>query len=245
MMDKPVAVVTGGARGIGAAIADALLGAGFAVAIADMDLATAEALVASRGLPAGEFRAYALNVTDEGGVAAVFKQLQADFGRIDVLVNNAGINQDNLIMRMKIEQWQRVLDVNLTGTFLCTRAVIPVMMRQRAGRIINIASVVGEMGNAGQANYCATKAGLIGFTKAVAREVASRNITVNAVAPGYIDTEMTRNLPEAVKQEFGRNIALGRPGQPEDVAHAVTFLAGPGAAYITGFVLDVNGGMYM
>jgi 3-oxoacyl-[acyl-carrier protein] reductase len=245
MMDKPVAVVTGGARGIGAACATALHQAGFALAVADMDLATAEAFAASVGAPAGDFRAYKLNVAGESEVVTVFKKIQEDFGRIDVLVNNAGIAQDNLMMRMKIEQWQRVLDVNLTGAFLCTRAVIPVMMRQRSGRVINIASVVGEMGNAGQANYCASKAGLIGFTKAVAREVASRNITVNAVAPGFIETEMTRNLPDAVKQEFNRNIPLGRAGQPEDIAQAVLFLAGAGAAYITGFVLDVNGGMYM
>ena len=167
------------------------------------------------------------------------------FGKLDIIVNNAGITRDNLIMRMSEQEWDMVININLKGVFNCIKAVSRPMMKQRSGRIINITSVVGEMGNPGQINYSASKAGVIGMTKTSAKELGSRGIRVNAIAPGFIDTEMTRNLPEAVKQEFGRNIALGRPGQPEDVAHAVTFLAGPGAAYITGFVLDVNGGMYM
>jgi len=244
-MGDKVAVITGGARGIGAACVQAFLAEGWRVAVCELDAAGGERFIQELNRPEGEARFYAVNVAHEESVEAAFKKIVADFGRIDALVNNAGINQDTLLVRMKAEQWQRVIDVNLTGTFLCTRAVAPVMMRQRGGRIINIASVVGVMGNVGQANYCASKAGIIGFTKSVARELAGRNVTVNAVTPGFIETDMTVKLPEKVREEFLRGIPLGRPGQPADVAAAVLFLAGDGAAYFTGQVLGVNGGMYM
>ena len=244
-MGEKVVAITGGARGIGAACVRAFLAEGWRVAVCDLDGAAGERFVQELGRPADDARFYAVNVADEEKVDAAFKKIVADFGRVDALVNNAGINQDTLLVRMKTEQWQRVLDVNLTGTFLCTRAVAPVMMRQRSGRIINIASVVGVMGNAGQANYCASKAGIIGFTKSIARELAGRNVTVNAITPGFIETDMTEKLPGKVREEFLRGIPLGRPGQPADVAGAVLFLAGDSAAYFTGQVLGVNGGMYM
>jgi 3-oxoacyl-[acyl-carrier protein] reductase len=169
----------------------------------------------------------------------------AAYGRLDILVNNAGITRDGLLLRMKDEDWDAVLNVNLKGAFLCTRAAAKVMSKQRYGRIINISSVVGEMGNAGQANYCASKAGLLGLTKAVARELARRNVTVNAVTPGFIVTDMTEALPEKTREELASQIPLGRLGDAEDIAHAVLFLASDGAGYVTGQVLGVNGGMYM
>jgi 3-oxoacyl-[acyl-carrier protein] reductase len=169
----------------------------------------------------------------------------AAYGRLDILVNNAGITRDGLLLRMKDEDWDAVLNVNLKGAFLCTRAAAKVMSKQRYGRIINISSVVGEMGNAGQANYCASKAGLLGLTKSVARELARRNVTVNAVTPGFIVTDMTEALPEKTREELASQIPLGRLGDAEDIAHAVLFLASDGAGYVTGQVLGVNGGMYM
>ena len=169
----------------------------------------------------------------------------AAYGRLDILVNNAGITRDGLLLRMKDEDWDAVLNVNLKGAFLCTRAAAKVMSKQRYGRIINISSVVGEMGNAGQANYCASKAGLLGLTKSVARELARRNVTVNAVTPGFIVTDMTEALPEKTREELASQIPLGRLGNAEDIAHAVLFLASDGAGYVTGQVLGVNGGMYM
>jgi 3-oxoacyl-[acyl-carrier protein] reductase len=244
-MDQKLAVVTGGARGIGACCVQAFLGAGYAVAVCDLNAETGEAFVRELGRPEAELRFYSVNVAEPASVNAAFNKIVQDFGRLDVLVNNAGITQDTLLLRMKEEQWDRVLDVNLKGTFLCIQAAAPVMLRQRSGRIINLASVVGMMGNAGQANYCASKAGVIGLTKSAARELAPRSVTVNAVAPGYIETDMTRHLSEKVKEEFRKIIPLARAGQSEDVAQAVLFLASDHAAYITGQVLGVNGGMYM
>ena len=186
-----------------------------------------------------------LDVTDSASIDATVAGVLERFGRIDVLVNNAGIARDQLLMRMKREDWDLVLRLNLTGAFACTQAVVRPMLKQRSGRIVSISSVVGQMGNAGQSNYAASKAGLIGFSKAVAREVASRNVTVNVVAPGLIDTDMTRALPEAVRSEWVSKVPLARFGTPQDVAAAVCFLASDEAAYITGQVLAVNGGMYM
>jgi 3-oxoacyl-[acyl-carrier protein] reductase len=185
-----------------------------------------------------------MNVTDAAAADAAFGQILAEHGRIDILVNNAGITRDQLLMRMKRDDWDRVLEVNLTGAFVCTQAVLRPMMKQRTGRIISISSVVGQMGNAGQSNYAASKAGLIGFSKSLAREVAARNITVNVVAPGLIDTDMTRALPPEVQAEWQGKVPLSRFGTPEDVAAAVCFLASDEASYITGQVLAVNGGMY-
>jgi len=188
---------------------------------------------------------FMLDVTDTASIEATVEGVLERFGRIDILVNNAGIARDQLLMRMKREDWDLVIRLNLTGAFACTQAVLRPMLKQRSGRIISISSVVGQMGNAGQSNYAASKAGLIGFSKAVAREVAGRNITVNVVAPGLVDTDMTRALPEAVRSEWLSKVPLARFGTPEDVAAAVCFLASDEAAYITGHVLAVNGGMYV
>jgi 3-oxoacyl-[acyl-carrier protein] reductase len=185
------------------------------------------------------------NVASSGDVNAMVEQVIQAFGRLDILVNNAGITRDGLILRMKDEDWDLVLSINLKGAFLCTKAALKHMTKQRSGTIINIASIVGAMGNAGQANYVASKAGLIGMTKTIAREYANRNVTANAVAPGFIDTAMTQALSENVRQELSKQIPLGRLGTSEDVAQAVRFLASPAAAYITGQVIHVNGGMYM
>jgi len=244
-MTQRTALVTGGARGIGAACAQNLLEAGFRVAICDVDSETGEQFVEQSGQTEQNLRFYQLNIVDSDAVVVTLNKILEDFGRLDVLVNNAGITRDGLIMRMKPEQWQMVLDVNLTGTYNCARSAVPIMMKQRYGRIINIASVVGQMGNAGQANYCASKAGVIGLTKSMARELAKRNITVNAVTPGFIETDMTAKLDEKAREELLRNVPVPRLGAPEDVAHAVTFLAGEASSYITGVVLNVNGGMYM
>lgn len=244
-MSKRTAVVTGGARGIGAACAREFLAAGYGVAACDINSEVGEGFLREMGRPPEDLRFYAMDVTLEASVDAAVKQVAADFGSVDVLVNNAGITLDGLFLRMKTERWNKVLDVNLNGAFHCCKAVVPAMVRQRYGRIVNISSVVGEMGNAAQANYSASKAGLIGLTKSLAKELGSRNITVNAVAPGFVETEMTRNLDEKSRQEFLRVIPLGRAASPEDVAKAVLFLASDAAAYITGHVLSVNGGMYM
>jgi 3-oxoacyl-[acyl-carrier protein] reductase len=192
----------------------------------------------------GEDEAAIMDVTDPKGIETTVNAVLAKHGRIDILVNNAGITRDQLLMRMKREDWDKVLEVNLTGTFNCTQAVLRPMMKQRAGRIISISSVVGQMGNAGQSNYAASKAAVIGFSKSLAREVASRSITVNVVAPGLIDTDMTRALPPEVQAEWASRVPLGRFGSAEDVATAVCFLASDEASYITGQVLAVNGGMY-
>jgi 3-oxoacyl-[acyl-carrier protein] reductase len=236
-----VAVVTGGARGIGQTIAAELARCGATVVAADVLSAVGTGAAAGAG-PAIETAV--MDVTDAGQVEATITDIMARHGRIDILVNNAGITRDQLLMRMKRDDWDRVINVNLTGAFICSQAVLRPMMKQRTGRIISISSVVGQMGNAGQSNYAASKAGLMGFSKSLAREVASRNITVNVVAPGLIDTEMTRALPPDTQGEWLSKVPLGRFGTPEDIASAVCFLASNEASYITGQVLAVNGGMY-
>jgi 3-oxoacyl-[acyl-carrier protein] reductase len=210
-----------------------------------MDQAATDAVVAELQAAGAKALAVVGNVTVAADVERMIEAATEAFGRVDILVNNAGITRDGLLMRMKDEDWDAVLNVNLKGAFLCTRAAFKVMSKQRYGRIINIASVVGQMGNAGQANYCASKAGLIGLTKSNARELAKRSITVNAVAPGFIATAMTDALSEKVRDELTAQIPLERLGSAEDIAHAVVFLASEQSAYITGHVLSVNGGMYM
>jgi 3-oxoacyl-[acyl-carrier protein] reductase len=237
------ALVTGGSRGIGFAIARELASAGARVAVVARDGARAEA--AAVELPGEGHRGYAVDVADPEACNALVKQVEADFGALDILVNNAGVTRDNVLMRIKDEDWDAVLDTNLRGAFNLMRAASRGMMKRRSGRIINISSVVGVTGNAGQANYAASKAGLIGMTKSVAKELAGRGVLVNAVAPGYIETDMTAELPEAARTALMGSIALGRLGKPEDIAPAVRFLAGPGASYITGQVLVVDGGMVM
>jgi 3-oxoacyl-[acyl-carrier protein] reductase len=238
------AIVTGAGRGIGRAIALALADAGADVALTvSRDLEAAERVAAEvrdRGRRALARRA---DASDSGAVDSVFEQVLAEFGRLDVLVNNAGITRDRLLLRMDEADWDAVLDVNLKGVFHGTKAAVKTMLRQRSGRIVNVTSVLGLVGNAGQANYCAAKAGILGFTRAVAKEVAGRNITVNAVAPGYIETQMTAALPPAAAEELVKRIPMGRLGQPEDVAGAVLFLCSDAAAYVTGQVLVVDGGM--
>jgi len=239
-----VAIVTGASRGIGRSIALELGRRGAVVVVADVLGEQAAGVAAEIAAAGGEAEAAAVSVTDQPAVEGLVQGLVGARGRVDILVNNAGIARDQLLMRMKRSDWDLVLEVNLTGAFTCTQAVLRPMMRQRSGRIISISSVVGQMGNAGQANYAASKAGLIGFSRAIAREVASRNVTVNVVAPGLIDTDMTRALPESVQRDWLSKVPLGRFGAPEDVAAAVAFLASDDAAYITGQVLAVNGGMY-
>jgi 3-oxoacyl-[acyl-carrier protein] reductase len=240
-----VAIVTGAAQGIGRAIAEALAHAGADIAVADLDpgrSADAVAAVEKIGRKALNLK---VNVADANDTKAMAEQVIKAWGKIDILVNNAGITRDALLLRMKEEDWNLVLQVNLNGTFNCTKAVLQPMTKQRYGRIVNIASIVGAMGNVGQANYAASKAAVIGFTKTVAREYASRNVTVNAVAPGFIDTAMTQGLPAEVKETMQKQIPLGRLGTPADIAAAVRFLVSDDAAYVTGQVLHVNGGMLM
>ncbi len=240
-----VAVVTGAARGIGKAVAHELASAGATLVIADIIGKAADETAAEMEKAGHTAMGCTLDVTSAAQVAAVVDDVIGRYGRIDILVNNAGITRDNLILRMKEEEWNQVLSVNLNGAFHCSRLMLRPMLKQKAGgRIINIASVVGCMGNAGQANYVASKAGLIGLTKALAKEVASRGITVNAVAPGFIATDMTAALSDEAKHAYLSQIPLGRLGTAEDVAAAVGFLASEGAAYITGQVLHVNGGMW-
>jgi 3-oxoacyl-[acyl-carrier protein] reductase len=242
-----VALVTGASRGIGRAVAITLARGGAKVALnyAGNEAAAAEALRLVEEAGAPQARLYRFDVADPGACAAAVEAVLADLGGIHVLVNNAGIALDQLVMRIKDEDWNRQLQVNLTGAFNLVRAVTRPMMKQRGGAIVNLTSVVGEMGNAGQAAYAATKAGLIGLTKAVARELASRNVRVNAVAPGYVDTDMTQALPEAARSKLKELIPLARIGTAQDVADAVAFLASEQASYVTGEVLRVNGGMYM
>ena len=240
-----VAVITGASRGIGRSIALALAAEGARIVAVDLDQAATEAVVAELKSQGAEAVAVVGNVTVAADAEKMVESAVASFGRVDVLVNNAGITRDGLLIRMKEEEWDAVLTVNLKGAFLCTKAVSRVMTKQRSGRIINIASVVGQMGNAGQANYCASKAGLIGLTKSNARELAKRNITVNAVAPGFIVSAMTDAMPEKAREEMAAQIPLERLGSPEDIAGAVVFLASERAGYITGQVLAVNGGLYM
>jgi 3-oxoacyl-[acyl-carrier protein] reductase len=245
LKDK-VALVTGASQGIGRDTALALSGAGAKVAVAARNEEKLTALVKEIvALEGGQAFAVKMDVADAEQVKAGFKQVLEKFGRLDILVNNAAITRDGLALRMKQDDWEAVLRTNLTGAHLCIQQALGTMMRARAGRIINIASVVAQMGNAGQANYVASKAGLIGLTKAIAMEIASRNITVNAVAPGFIKTPMTDVLPDKVKEELNTRIPLGRMGSARDVAAAIVFLASDEASYITGHVLDVNGGMYL
>jgi 3-oxoacyl-[acyl-carrier protein] reductase len=238
-----IALVTGASRGIGQAIADALMQAGAKVI---GTATTAEGAVAiDARLKANGGRGVALNVTDSKACEGIIDLIVKDFGGIQILVNNAGITRDQLAMRMKSEEWTDVIDTNLSAVFRLSQAVLRPMMKARSGRIINITSIVGHMGNPGQANYAAAKAGVSGMTRALAREIGSRNITVNCVAPGFIDTDMTRALSEEQQNALKANIPLARLGTPEDVAQAVAFLASPAAAYITGNTLHVNGGLYL
>lgn len=238
------AVITGAARGIGKVTALALAGAGANCALLDVldEVSESAGEVAALGVTA---RGYKADVTDGAQITELMKTIQGDFGSVDVLVNNAGITRDNLLLRMTDEQWDLVLAINLRGAFVCTRAAARYMVKQRRGRIINIASVVGVIGNAGQCNYAASKAGLIGFTKSAAREFGARGITVNAIAPGYVKTAMTENLPAQAKAALLGMIPLRRLSEPQDIANAVLFLAGEEASYITGHVLQVDGGMGM
>jgi 3-oxoacyl-[acyl-carrier protein] reductase len=245
MSDRKVAIVTGGGQGIGRAIALDLAENGVDVVVADINLETAEVAAAEAAVAGSTPLAFELNVADAKNVEALVEKVLEKYGRIDYLINNAGITRDTLMMRMGDDAWQAVIDINLTGTYLCSKAVLRAMMKQRDGRIVNISSVVGAMGNAGQANYAASKAGVVGLTKSLAREVAARGITVNAVAPGFIQTAMTDALPEKAREDLVNLIPNGRLGTPEDVAAAVRFLVSEEASYITGHVLHVNGGMYM
>ena len=238
-----VALVTGASRGIGAAIADELARQGAKVVGTATGAAGAAAIGERLAAHGGAGRV--LDVAQAGAGEALVDAIAAEFGPVSILVNNAGITRDQLLLRMKDEDWQAILDTNLTSVFRLSRAVLRGMMKARKGRIISIASVIGLTGNPGQANYAAAKAGIIGFTKSLAREVGSRGITANVVAPGFIETDMTRALPEATRNALLGGIALGRLGGPADIAHAVAYLAGPGAAYVTGETLHVNGGMYM
>ncbi|MCP9451648.1 MAG: 3-oxoacyl-[acyl-carrier-protein] reductase [Nitrospira sp.] len=240
-----VAIVTGAAQGIGRAIAERLAQEGADVAVADLDPARSSETVHAVEKLGRRALNLKVDVADAGETRAMAEEVLKAWGRIDILVNNAGITRDGLLLRMKNEDWNLVLQVNVNGTFNCTKAVLQTMTKQRYGRIVNIASIVGVMGNVGQANYAASKAAVIGFTKTVAREYASRNITVNAVAPGFIDTAMTRGLPADIKETLQKQIPLGRLGTPVDVAAAVRFLVSDDATYITGHVLHVNGGMLM
>ncbi len=238
-----IALVTGASRGIGAAIADELAAQGATVVGTATSDAGAQAIGERLAAAGGAGRT--LDVTDAAAIDALVDAIAKEFGPVSILVNNAGITRDNLLMRMKEEDWQAIIDTNLSSVFRTSKAVMRGMMKARRGRIVNIASVIGVTGNAGQANYAAAKAGIIAFSKSLAKEIGSRGVTVNVVAPGFIDTDMTKALPEESRQALLGQIALGRLGEPADIARAVAFLAGPSASYITGETLHVNGGMYM
>ena len=247
MEDRRVVVVTGGSRGIGRAIALKFAEENAHIIIFHYDpdeSASSETLnlLKEKGIEAKSFK---VDVSDKKAVDSVFEKIFSEYKRVDVLINNAGITKDKLLIRMDENDWDIVLNVNLKGVYNCTHAVLRNMIRQRRGWIVNIASIVGQIGNAGQANYAASKAGIMGFTKSVAKEVAGRGIMVNAVAPGFIDTEMTAKLPDKVKEEFLKQIPIGRLGDPEEVAEVVYWLCSEGASYVTGQVIHVNGGMYM
>jgi 3-oxoacyl-[acyl-carrier protein] reductase len=245
IMPGRVAMVTGGSRGIGRATCLELSRSGFQIIVASFEVEKNEEVASEIQAAGGKAVPLELDLTSMDSIKQAFAKALKEWGRIDVLVNNAGITRDGLAMRMKPEDWDLVLQVNLSGAFFCAQQVLPGMLRERWGRIINIASVVGQMGNAGQANYVSSKAGIIGLTKALAQEVASRNVTVNAVAPGFIETDMTARLPQEVKDRMLSAIPMKRFGKPEDVAAAVNFLASEQAGYITGHVININGGMYM
>lgn len=241
-LENKVAVVTGGARGIGLAIAKGFIEAGAKVIILDLDQDSIDSALKSLGTNAKGFVA---NVTDSDNIQSLFKNIYKEEGKIDVLVNNAGITRDNLMMRMKDSDWDLVMQVNLKGAFICTQKVSRFMMKQKNGVIINMSSVIGLMGNAGQANYAASKGGLIAFTKSAAKELASRNIRVNAIAPGFIETEMTEKLSDDVVEGYKKIIPLNRMGKPEDIANLCKFLASEEAEYITGQTINVDGGLVM
>jgi 3-oxoacyl-[acyl-carrier protein] reductase len=240
-----VALVTGASQGIGEAIARKLAGEGAVTFCAARSLDKLQALVAEIEKTGGKARAVGIDVAEATSISAAIKTVLESGGRLDILVNNAGITEDNLILRMAKESWERVLSTNLTGAFLLSQAAVKAMLKNRSGRIINITSVVGLMGNAGQANYAAAKAGLVGLTKSLAREVGSRGITVNAIAPGFIATAMTDKMTDAAREGLTSQIPLQRLGAPEDIANAVLFLASDEASYVTGHVLNVSGGLYM
>ncbi len=242
-LEGQIALVTGASRGIGKAIAETLAAQGATVIGTATSEAGAESI--TEYLSANGGKGMMLNVTDVESIKGVVKAIGDEFGSVSILVNNAGITRDNLLMMMKEDQWQDIMDTNLTSIFRVCKAVIRPMMKARTGRIINIASVVGLTGNAGQTNYSAAKAGILGFSKSLAREIGSRNITVNTVAPGFIDTDMTKALPDEQREALIKQIPLNKLGDPQDIANAVAFLASPQASYITGETINVNGGMYM
>jgi 3-oxoacyl-[acyl-carrier protein] reductase len=244
-MKNRIALITGASRGIGRVCAERMAAGGARVVLAARQVEKLEEAAAAIRAAGGEAFVVAIDLSSPESIKEAFSKASKEFGRIDILVNNAGVTRDGLAMRMKREDWNVVIETNLSGSFFCIQQVIPGMIRERWGRIVNITSVVGEAGNAGQANYVASKAGLIGLTKSLAQELASRNVTVNAVAPGFIETDMTASLNEEFKAKIVESVPLKRIGKPEDVAAAVHFLCGDEAGYITGHVLDVNGGMYM
>jgi len=243
MLDGKVAIVTGGARGIGRAIGDRFLNEGAIVCL--YDIMEDELKKVKEGCKSNNLRIFTVDISDTTSVGSAVNETMSEFGRVDILVNNAGINRDNLLMRMTDEEWDRVIEVNLKGTYNCIKAVIRPMLKARWGRIINITSVIGMIGNAGQANYSASKAGIIGLTKSAAKELASRGITVNCIAPGFIETPMTDVLPDDVKDTYMKQIPMGKFGKPDDVSGVCAFLSGDDASYITGQVIVVDGGMVM
>jgi 3-oxoacyl-[acyl-carrier protein] reductase len=244
-MANRIAFITGASRGIGRACAIALSAGGAKVVLAARQLDKLEEVAAAIRAGGGEAFVVPIDLASQDSIKEAFSKASKEFGRVDILINNAGLTRDGLALRMKRDDWDAVIQTNLSGSFFCIQQVLPAMVRERWGRIVNITSVVGESGNAGQANYAASKAGLIGLTKSLAQELASRNITVNAVAPGFVETDMTASLSEELKAKITESVPLRRIGKPEDIAAAVKFLAGDEAAYITGHVLDVNGGMFM